>query len=157
MAGLQFLQQGDAITRAVALLLLCMSVASWVVIVWKAWLLRRAAGDVARSTAAFWQAASVADAEQACHQLALRWNCAAHARDGQVMLWIWERDCDGVEAARTLRLPANPAAVEERIAQLYEDAEGPVSWRWVPPTEWTQAQEAARHVWRDTFAEAAGY
>ena len=64
MAGLQFLQQGDAITRAVALLLLCMSVASWVVIVWKAWLLRRAGGDVARSTAAFWQAASVADAEQ---------------------------------------------------------------------------------------------
>lgn len=101
--------------------------------------------------------ASVADAEQACHQLALRWNCAAHARDGQVMVWIWERDCDGVEAARTLKLPANPAAVEKRIAQLYEDAEGPVSWRWVPPTEWTQAQEAARHVWRDTFAAAAGY
>ena len=64
MAGLQFLQQGDAITRAVAPLLLGMSVASWVVIVWKAWLLRRAGGDVARSTAAFWQAASVADAEQ---------------------------------------------------------------------------------------------
>ena len=64
MGGLQFLQQGDAITRGVALLLLCMSVASWVVIVWKAWLLRRAGGDVARSTAAFWQAASVADAEQ---------------------------------------------------------------------------------------------
>ena len=64
MGGLQFLQQGDAITRGVALLLLCMSVASWVVILWKAWLLRRASGDVARSTAAFWQAASVADAEQ---------------------------------------------------------------------------------------------
>lgn len=64
MGGLQFLQQGDAITRGVALLLLCMSVASWVVILWKTWLLRRASGDVARSTAAFWQAASVADAEQ---------------------------------------------------------------------------------------------
>ena len=64
MDGLQFLQQGDAITRGVALLLLAMSVASWVVILWKAWLLRRATGDVARSTAAFWQAASVADAEQ---------------------------------------------------------------------------------------------
>ena len=47
-----------------AILLLLMSIASWVVILWKAWLLRRAAGDVARSTAAFWQAASVADAEQ---------------------------------------------------------------------------------------------
>ena len=64
MGGLQFLQQGDAVTRGVALLLLAMSVASWVVILWKAWLLRRATGDVARSTAAFWQAASVADAEQ---------------------------------------------------------------------------------------------
>ena len=64
MDGLHFLQQGDAITRGVALLLLAMSVASWVVILWKAWLLRRATGDVARSTAAFWQAASVADAEQ---------------------------------------------------------------------------------------------
>ena len=64
MDGLQILQQGDAVTRGVALLLLAMSVASWVVILWKAWLLRRATGDVARSTAAFWQAASVADAEQ---------------------------------------------------------------------------------------------
>ena len=64
MDGLQILQQGDAVTRGVALLLLAMSVASWVVILWKAWLLRRATGDVARSTAAFWQAASVADAER---------------------------------------------------------------------------------------------
>ena len=32
------------------------------VIVWKTWLLRRAAGDVARSTAAFWQSASVDEA-----------------------------------------------------------------------------------------------
>ena len=64
MDGLQILQQGDAVTRGVALLLLAMSVASWVVILWKAWLLRRASGDVARSTAAFWQAASLADAEQ---------------------------------------------------------------------------------------------
>lgn len=53
------LRQGDAVTRAVALLLLLMSVASWVVILWKAWLLRRAAGDVVRGTAAFWQAGSL--------------------------------------------------------------------------------------------------
>ena len=64
MNVLDVFMQGDAVSRGVALCLLCMSVASWVVIVWKAWLLRRAAGDVARSTAAFWQAASVADAEQ---------------------------------------------------------------------------------------------
>ena len=54
--------QGDAVSKVVALLLLVMSVSSWVVILWKAWLLRRAAGDVARSTAAFWQASSIDDA-----------------------------------------------------------------------------------------------
>ena len=55
--------QGDGISRFVAILLLVMSVASWVVILWKAWLLQRATGDVARSTAAFWQSPSVDDAQ----------------------------------------------------------------------------------------------
>jgi biopolymer transport protein ExbB len=36
------------VSQAVALLLLAMSVASWVVILWKAWLLHRAGADVAR-------------------------------------------------------------------------------------------------------------
>ena len=54
-----FIMQGDAISKAVALLLLAMSVASWVVILWKAWLLQRASGDIARSIAAFWQSPDV--------------------------------------------------------------------------------------------------
>ena len=54
--------QGGVVSQLVALLLLAMSVASWVVILWKAWLLQRATGDVARSTAAFWQSASVDEA-----------------------------------------------------------------------------------------------
>ena len=54
--------QSDAIGKAVAILLLLMSIASWVVILWKAWLLRRAGGDVVRSVAAFWQAPSLDDA-----------------------------------------------------------------------------------------------
>ena len=57
-------RQGDAVTQVVAILLLAMSVSSWVVILWKAWLLRRAGGDVARSTAAFWQSASLDEARQ---------------------------------------------------------------------------------------------
>ncbi len=56
------LTQGDAVSKGVAFLLLAMSVSSWVVIVWKTWLLRRASGDVARSTAAFWQSASIDEA-----------------------------------------------------------------------------------------------
>ncbi|KQT12183.1 MotA/TolQ/ExbB proton channel family protein [Ramlibacter sp. Leaf400] len=60
----QLFSQADAIGRAVALLLLVMSVASWVVILWKGWLLRRAGVDVARATAAFWQAPSLAEAQQ---------------------------------------------------------------------------------------------
>jgi biopolymer transport protein ExbB len=54
--------QGDAVHNTVAGLLLLMSVASWVVMVWKTWLLQRAMGDTQRTTAAFWQARSMADA-----------------------------------------------------------------------------------------------
>ena len=52
---LQLFGQADGITRLVALLLLAMSVSSWVVILWKAWLLQRAAADVQRCTTVFWQ------------------------------------------------------------------------------------------------------
>jgi len=62
MQALDFIMQGDGVSKFVAVLLLIMSVASWVVILWKAWLLQRARGDVARSVAAFWQAPTVADA-----------------------------------------------------------------------------------------------
>lgn len=63
MNVLALMTQSDAVTGLVAALLLLMSVASWVVIVWKAWLLKRAVGDVARSTAVFWQSASVEEAQ----------------------------------------------------------------------------------------------
>jgi len=62
MSPLQLLFQGDAVHTAVALTLLCMSIAAWFVIFWKSWLLHRALADVARSTAAFWQSADVATA-----------------------------------------------------------------------------------------------
>jgi biopolymer transport protein ExbB len=68
--------QGDAVHNTVAGLLLLMSVASWVVIVWKTWLLQRAMGDTQRTTAAFWQARSMADAlpaMQAFDREALVW------------------------------------------------------------------------------------
>ena len=64
MSLLELFREGDAVTRLVAALLLAMSVASWVIILWKAWLLRRATRDVGRSTAAFWQAESVEAARQ---------------------------------------------------------------------------------------------
>ncbi len=60
----QFFWQGDALARGVALLLLAMSVGSWVVILWKSWLLHRASHDVARCIAAFWQSTSVSSAIQ---------------------------------------------------------------------------------------------
>ena len=55
MSLLSLMTQGGVVSQLVAVLLLAMSVASWVVILWKAWLLRRAVGDVARSIAGFWQ------------------------------------------------------------------------------------------------------
>jgi biopolymer transport protein ExbB len=64
MTGFENSMQGDTVSWLVGVLLLIMSVASWVLILWKSWLLLRASRDVSRSTAAFWQSASLADAGQ---------------------------------------------------------------------------------------------
>jgi len=61
MSGLQhFWEQGDAITRSVAALLLLMSISAWVMIFWKGWLLARFRADIARAVPAFWTAPDMA-------------------------------------------------------------------------------------------------
>jgi biopolymer transport protein ExbB len=100
MNVLALITQGDAVTGLVAALLLLMSVASWVVIVWKAWLLRRASGDVARSTAVFWQSAAIADAQQ---------KVAAFDRELLVLPLI---------AATGLQAPGTLASAGDRAQQL---------------------------------------
>ncbi len=100
MSFWQLLVQGDAVSRGVTLLLLAMSVASWVVIVWKSWLLPRAGRDVVRSVAAFWQAPSLEEA---------RLNVAAFDRDALVSPLI---------AATQPERPGTLAATGDRAQQL---------------------------------------
>jgi biopolymer transport protein ExbB len=57
--------EGDALSITLALALLAMSVASWTVIFYKAWLLHRVSADVAHGKAAFWQARDVQQGLQA--------------------------------------------------------------------------------------------
>jgi biopolymer transport protein ExbB len=57
--------EGDALSITLALGLLAMSVASWTVIFYKAWLLHRVSADVAHGKAAFWQARDVQQGIQA--------------------------------------------------------------------------------------------
>ena len=59
-----FWQQGDAITRGVAALLLLMSISAWVLIFWKGWLLRRVRADIERAVPAFWAAPSMHTARE---------------------------------------------------------------------------------------------
>ena len=61
MNVLDLLLHRDTVSSVVAVLLLAMSVGSWVVLLWKGWLLQRATRDVSRSTLAFWQAATFDD------------------------------------------------------------------------------------------------
>ena len=64
MNFLSLMTQGGAVSMIVAVVLLGMSVASWVVILWKTWVFNHAVSDVARSTAAFWQSTSLQEATQ---------------------------------------------------------------------------------------------
>jgi biopolymer transport protein ExbB len=60
MSGFEhFWTQGDFITRSVAALLQLMSISAGVVILWKAWLLRRVRTDLQRAVPAFWAAPSL--------------------------------------------------------------------------------------------------
>ncbi len=60
-----FWAQSDLIGRAVALLLLAMSVSGWALILWKTWLLRRARRGLVRAVPAFWAAAGVNEGREA--------------------------------------------------------------------------------------------
>jgi biopolymer transport protein ExbB len=51
----------DAVGRAVAALLLGMSIATWATILWKGWVLRRARHDLQRVVPVFWEARSLDD------------------------------------------------------------------------------------------------
>ena len=100
MTGLENSLQGDTVSWLVGMLLLVMSVASWVLILWKSWLLLRASRDVSRSTAAFWQSASLADASE---------RLQAFDRDSLVLPLI---DATRISASTTL------AGAGERSQQL---------------------------------------
>jgi len=60
-----FWGQSDLVGRAVALLLLAMSVSAWALILWKTWLLRRARRGLVRAVPAFWAAARVPEGRSA--------------------------------------------------------------------------------------------
>jgi biopolymer transport protein ExbB len=55
----QIWAEGDLVSRAVALLLLLMSVSAWALILWKGWVLTRARRDLGRVIPAFWAAPDV--------------------------------------------------------------------------------------------------
>jgi biopolymer transport protein ExbB len=61
----EFWGQSDLVGRAVALLLLAMSVSAWALILWKTWLLRRARKGLSRAMPAFWAAAGVPEGRTA--------------------------------------------------------------------------------------------
>lgn len=105
MNALELFVRGDAITRTVSLLLLAMSVASWVVILWKVWLLGRASADVRRCVTAFWQSAALDDAGRKVqafdrHRLIVPLIQAAGAEVGQTLAGTADK---GQQLTRVLR------------------------------------------------------
>jgi biopolymer transport protein ExbB len=83
MSLADFWLHSDAFSQFLALVLLGLSVASWVVIAWKWRMLRRVQADVPRSIAAFWQAP---------HLSAAREQLPVFDRDGIVLPWSRPRN-----------------------------------------------------------------
>ena len=66
---IRYWEQGDAIGRAVAVMLLIMSIGAWVVIFWKGWMLTRARRDLVLGAQAFWRAADLPSARLALKEV----------------------------------------------------------------------------------------
>lgn len=64
MTAWQMLAQADALGRGIAAVLLLMSVVSWALMAWKAWLLHRARRSVEQGLAVFWQSPNLPAAAQ---------------------------------------------------------------------------------------------
>ncbi|MFN4266829.1 MAG: MotA/TolQ/ExbB proton channel family protein [Aquabacterium sp.] len=70
MNGLMHLwEQGDAVGKAVALMLLLMSISAWVVIFWKSWLLNRARHDLVKGAQVFWDSVDLKSGRQAVSEV----------------------------------------------------------------------------------------
>jgi biopolymer transport protein ExbB len=103
-----FWNASDAIGRAVALLLLAMSVSSWVTILWKGWVLTRVRRDVERAVPAFWAAPGLAEG---------RARLAALDREGVLLPLIEAASADA--PAGTLESGAH---ADSRITRRLRDA-----------------------------------
>jgi biopolymer transport protein ExbB len=106
---IHFLRTGDAVTHALAWLLLLMSVASWCFLLVKGWMLVRARRQAPRAVAAFWQAPSLgegvsamrrADAERVFTPLA---EAALHGIEADVPGALLSRVDHGDRVMRGLR------------------------------------------------------
>ena len=107
MNFMSLMTQGGAVSVIVAMLLLLMSIASWVIILWKTWLLKRAVGDVARGTAAFWQSSTVAEGAE---------KVAAFDRDGLLLPLII---ASNIESGATL---ASRGEKSQQLTRVLRDA-----------------------------------
>ena len=109
MEGLAtYWQQADTVGRAVGLMLLLMSVSTWAVIFWKAWMLTRARRDLAVGTSAFWRAADLASARSALQTL---------DRDGVLLPLV-----EAVQAPEAPGTLANRALPEAQLTRRLRDS-----------------------------------
>lgn len=125
----QVFAQSDLVGKAVAIVLLLMSIASWVVILWKAWALRRAKGDAARGVAAFWQAGSLSDAvarlgEQDRSRLVLPLVQATQLPDAGTLAAVGDR---GQQLTRSLRDALQAIAARLHFGQTLLATVGAIS------------------------------
>ncbi|MEN9844027.1 MAG: hypothetical protein RLZZ612_1856 [Pseudomonadota bacterium] len=117
--------QGDAVHQGLSLLLLAMSVASWVVILWKLWWLHHTRQQWAQAQAMFWQATALSEATQRLQ------NFKSFLPMAQVAQVIQASAAHKKEASSSLSLHQQVSA-EQRLTRLLRHAlmqmQRPLHW-----------------------------
>ena len=111
MSALQWLREADAVIQACAAVLLAMSVASWVVILYKLALLARARTDLARCTQALWAAPALESAMQRIRPL-----------DRHALVWPLVQAAAGLNGAGRSEALAQQASLDQRATRALRGA-----------------------------------
>ncbi|MCD6662021.1 MAG: MotA/TolQ/ExbB proton channel family protein [Comamonas sp.] len=124
MNALQWLAEADTVIQACAAVLLAMSVASWVVILYKLRLMAHARTDVARAAEALWAAPALAQAVERVRALdrhALVWplvQAAAALQGGGGSAALAQQATPAQRATRALRAALHAALARLRYGQV---------------------------------------
>lgn len=80
-----------------------------------------------------------------------------HEHKGKIAVVVWQRDCDMTEWTQLHRIPATVDAYQELEKDIYESAEGPVSFQLINEDDAKDFAPSSRDRILEAFENGSNY